>query len=98
MSSPWGSPLGRLPSVLPRPLLANSWSHYISLSTQAGIQDRHTAQATLLKESQEVIFPEYYRQLAKYSGSVGSWIIPPNPFAEALQNLHSRCEQEIQEA
>ena len=69
----------------------------LSLSRKLEIQDRLTQQATMLKESQESL-SEYYRQLAKYSGSVGSWIIPPNPFAEALQSLHARCEREIQEA
>ncbi len=70
---------------------------HLSLSRKLEIQDRHTQQATVLKETQESL-SEYYRQLAKYSGSVGSWIIPPNPFAEALQSLHARCEREIQEA
>src|SRR6266566_884211 len=58
-------------------------SLHLSLARKLEIQDRHTQQAILLKESQESL-SEYYRQLAKYSGSVGSWIIPPNPFAEAL--------------
>ncbi len=72
-------------------------SLHLSLARKLEIQDRHTQQVTLLKENQESL-SEYYRQLAKYSGSVGSWIIPPNPFAEALQSLHARCEREIQEA
>ena len=72
-------------------------SLHLSLARKLEIRDRHTRQATLLKESQESL-SEYYRQLAKYSGHVGSWIIPPNPFAEALQSLHTRCEGEIQEA
>jgi DNA repair exonuclease SbcCD ATPase subunit len=70
---------------------------HLSLACKLEIRDRHTNQATLLKESQESL-SDYYRQLAKYSGSVGSWIIPPNPFAETLQNLHARCEREIHEA
>ncbi|MGZ3621812.1 MAG: AAA family ATPase [Ktedonobacteraceae bacterium] len=70
---------------------------HLSLARKLEIRDRHTKQATLLKESQESL-SEYYRQLAKYSGSIGSWIIPPNPFAETLQNLHARCEREIHEA
>jgi DNA repair exonuclease SbcCD ATPase subunit len=72
-------------------------SLHIALGLKLEIQDRHTEQATLLKESQESL-SEYYRQLAKYSSSLGSWVIPPNPFAEALQSLHVRCEREIQEA
>ena len=72
-------------------------SLHLSLARKLEFHDRHTQQATLLKESQELL-SEYYRQLAKYSGSVGSWIIPPNPFAEALQSLLARCEREIHEA
>jgi len=72
-------------------------SLHLSLARKLEIRDRHIQQASVLKESQESL-SEYYRQLAKYSSSVGSWIIPPNPFAEALQSLHTRCEQEIQEA
>ncbi|HXL36755.1 MAG TPA: AAA family ATPase [Ktedonobacteraceae bacterium] len=72
-------------------------SLHLSLARKLEIQDRHTKQATLLKESQESL-SEYYRQLAKYSGSAGNWIIPSNPFAETLQNLHTRCEREIHEA
>lgn len=69
----------------------------LALGGKLEIQDRYTEQATLLKESQESL-SEYYRQLAKYSSSLGSWVIPPNPFAEALHSLHTRCEREIQEA
>ncbi len=70
---------------------------HLSLGRKLEIQDRHTQWVTLLKESQESL-SEFYRRLAKYSGSLGSWIIPPNPFAEALQSLHARCESEVQEA
>ncbi len=69
----------------------------LALGRKLEIQDRYTEQATWLKESQESL-SEYYRRLAKYSSSLGSWVIPPNPFAEALQSLHTRCEREIQEA
>lgn len=72
-------------------------SLHIALGRKLEIQDRHTEQATLLKESQESL-SEHYRKLAKYSSSLGSWVIPPNPFAEALQSLHTRCDREIQEA
>lgn len=71
-------------------------SLHIALGRKLEIQDRHTEQAILLKESQESL-SDYYRRLAKYSSSLGSWVIPPNPFAEALQSLHTRCEREIQE-
>jgi DNA repair exonuclease SbcCD ATPase subunit len=72
-------------------------SLHLFFARKIEIRDHHTHQATLLKESQESL-SEYYRQLAKYSGSVGNWIIPPNPLAETLQNLHTRCEREIHEA
>ena len=72
-------------------------SLHLSLARKLEIRDRHMQQTTMLKDSQESL-SEYYRQLAKYSGALGSWIIPPNPFAETLQNLHARCEQEIHEA
>ncbi len=69
----------------------------LALGRKLEIQDRYTQQATWLKESQESL-SEYYRQLAKYSSSLGSWVIPPYPFAVALQGLQARCECEIQEA
>ena len=69
----------------------------ITIGRKLEIQDRHTVQARRLKESQESL-SEYYRHLAKFSSSLGSWIVPPNPFAEALQSLHARCQREIQEA
>ena len=69
----------------------------ITLGRKPGLQERRTTQATVLKERQESL-SELYRQLAKCSSSLGSWIMPPNPFAEALQALRSRCEREIQEA
>jgi len=69
----------------------------ITLGRKPELQERRTTQATVLKERQESL-SELYRQLAKCSSSLGSWIMPPNPFAEALQALRSRCEREIQEA
>ncbi|HET8910591.1 MAG TPA: hypothetical protein VFN23_03955, partial [Ktedonobacteraceae bacterium] len=41
---------------------------------------------------------EHYKQLSKYSSSIGSWVVPLNPFAEALVGLRTRCQNEIQEA
>jgi DNA repair exonuclease SbcCD ATPase subunit len=70
---------------------------HITLDSKLEIQDRHTAQATMLKECQESL-SEHYRQLSKCSSSLGSWIIPPDPFAETLHGLHDRCEREVQEA
>jgi DNA repair exonuclease SbcCD ATPase subunit len=69
----------------------------ITLGRKLELQDRHTAQASVLKERQESL-SELYRQLAKCSATLGSWIMPPNPFAETLYALHARCEHEMQEA
>jgi len=69
----------------------------ITLGRKLELQDRHTAQASVLKERQESL-SELYRQLAKCSATLGSWIMPPNPFAETLHALHARCEHEMQEA
>ena len=70
---------------------------HIALGRKLEVQDRHATQVSRLKERQESL-SELYRQLSKCSSSLGSWVIPPNPFAEALQALRSRCEREIQEA
>lgn len=70
---------------------------HISLGNKESMQTRHTTYAEMLKERQESL-SEHYRQLAKFSGSLGSWIVPPNPFAEALVALRLRCEREMQEA
>ncbi|HEU5379175.1 MAG TPA: AAA family ATPase [Ktedonobacteraceae bacterium] len=70
---------------------------HIALGNKEDMQARRNAYAELLKERRESL-SEHYRQLAKFSGSLGSWIIPPNPFAEALVALRLRCEREMQEA
>lgn len=70
---------------------------HISLGNREQMQTRHASYAEVFKERQESL-SEHYRQLAKFSGSLGSWIVPPNPFAEALVSLRLRCEREIQEA
>ncbi len=41
---------------------------------------------------------ELYKQLAKSSNILGSWIVPANPFAETLTGLRSRCQRELHEA
>ncbi|HET8844155.1 MAG TPA: AAA family ATPase, partial [Ktedonobacteraceae bacterium] len=70
---------------------------HVSLGNKETLQTRHVTYAEVLKERQESL-SEHYRQLAKFSGSLGSWIVPPNPFAEALVALRLRCEREMQEA
>ncbi|TMF47955.1 MAG: hypothetical protein E6I32_08605 [Chloroflexi bacterium] len=69
----------------------------IALGRKEELQNRHALQAALLKEHQESL-SEYYRQLSKFSSTLGSWIVPPNPFADALRALRQRCEREMQEA
>lgn len=69
----------------------------VALGRKEELQERYTANATLLKESQQSL-SEHYRKLAKFSGSLGSWIVPPNPFADALRALRERCDREMQEA
>ncbi|MEO7020053.1 MAG: AAA family ATPase [Ktedonobacteraceae bacterium] len=70
---------------------------HIALGNKETMQTRCSTYATLLKEHQESL-SEHYRQLAKFSGSLGSWIVPLNPFAEALVALRLRCEREMQDA
>ena len=70
---------------------------HVALGNKDDFQTRHDAYAVHLKEQQESL-SDHYRQLAKFSGSLGAWIIPPNPFAEVLVKLRLRCERELQEA
>ncbi|HLX56354.1 MAG TPA: AAA family ATPase [Ktedonobacteraceae bacterium] len=69
----------------------------VALGRKEELQNRYTSNATILKESQESL-SEYYRKLARFSGTLGNWIVPPNPFADALRTLRERCDREIQEA
>jgi len=69
----------------------------VILGDKFALQTRQTTYTTLLKERQESL-AEHYKQLAKFSNSLGSWIVPPNPFAEALVALRTRCQKELQEA
>lgn len=70
---------------------------HIALGNKEDLQARHDAYAEHLKERQASL-ADHYRQLAKFSGSLGAWIVPPNPFAEVLVKLRLRCERELQEA
>jgi DNA repair exonuclease SbcCD ATPase subunit len=69
----------------------------IVLGERVEMQNRRSAYLTTLKDGQDTL-AESYNRLAKFSGSVGSWIVPPNPFAETLVALRLRCGQEIEEA
>ena len=69
-------------------------SLHILLGNRIELQSRRTNFAAILKDRQDSL-SEHYHQLAKFSGSLGSWIVPPNPFAETLTALRNRCQQEI---
>ncbi len=70
---------------------------HIALASKMTLQEQHSTCVTLIKERQESL-AEYYTQLAKFSNTLGSWIMPPNPFPDALAALRSRCQDELQEA
>ncbi|GAC1355292.1 MAG: hypothetical protein NVSMB38_35440 [Ktedonobacteraceae bacterium] len=69
----------------------------VILGGKFALQTQHATYTSLLKERQESL-AEHYKQLAKFSNSLGSWIVPPNPFAEALVALRTRCQKELHEA
>ena len=68
----------------------------LALGDKVELESRRIHYVELLKNRQESL-SEYYQQLARFSGSLGSWIVPPNPFAEALTALRTRCQREIEE-
>ncbi|GAC1360782.1 MAG: hypothetical protein NVSMB44_13080 [Ktedonobacteraceae bacterium] len=70
---------------------------HITLGNKVMLQERHLHYNEVLKDSQEAL-AEHYKQLAKFSNTLGSWIVPPNPFAEALVALRARCRKELEEA
>ncbi len=69
----------------------------VILGSKFMLQSQHKMYTSLLKERQESL-AKHYKQLAKFSNSLGSWIVPLNPFAEALVALRTRCHQELYEA
>lgn len=69
----------------------------IGLGNKFMLQEKVTNYTTQLKELQESL-AEHYKQLAKFSNALGSWIVPPKPFAEALVALRQRCQNEIEVA
>ena len=69
----------------------------IALGRKEELQNRYASNSTILQENQASL-ADHYRKLARFSGSLGSWIVPPNPFADALRALRERCDREVQEA
>ncbi|MBV9231046.1 MAG: hypothetical protein JOZ18_17180 [Chloroflexi bacterium] len=69
----------------------------ITLGGKIVLQEKHANYSVQLKDRQESL-SDHYKQLAKFSNTLGSWILPLNPFAEALVALRERCQREIEEA
>jgi DNA repair exonuclease SbcCD ATPase subunit len=67
----------------------------ISLGNKFMLQEKLANYTVQLRELQESL-AEHYKQLAKFSNTLGSWIVPPKPFAEALIALRHRCQNEIE--
>src|SRR6266571_2109926 len=70
---------------------------HITLGRRVELESRRAAYTVTLKERQESL-SEHYQRLAKYSSSLGSWVVPTNPFTETLVSLRNRCLRELQEA
>lgn len=70
---------------------------HITLGQRIDLQSRRDSYEAQLKDRQDIL-ASHYNRLAKFSGSLGSWIVPLNPFAEALVALRTRCQQEIKDA
>ncbi len=70
---------------------------HITLGKKVMFQERDAHYTELLNDRQESL-SEHYKQLAKFSNTLGSWIVPLNPFAEALTALRTRCQNELMEA
>ncbi len=66
----------------------------ITLGSRVELENRRAAYTSTLKERQDSL-SGYYQQLSKLSSSVGSWVVPLNPFTEALTTLRVRCQREI---
>jgi DNA repair exonuclease SbcCD ATPase subunit len=69
----------------------------IGLGNRFMLQEKQENYTVQLRELQESL-AEHYKQLAKFSNTLGSWIVPPKPFAEVLVALRTRCQQEIARA
>jgi DNA repair exonuclease SbcCD ATPase subunit len=70
---------------------------HITLDNKMILQERHAHFSIVLKDRQESL-TGLYKQLSKISNTLGSWIVPLNPFTGALAALRKRCEQELEEA
>ncbi len=69
----------------------------ITLGNKIMLQESHTHYTQVLKEGGESL-SDHYKQLAKFSNSLGSWIMPVSHFDDALTSLRNRCQHELREA
>ncbi len=70
---------------------------HVQLDSRVELQKRREQYLVVLKESQDILADQYHR-LAKFSATLGSWVVPANPFTEVLVGLRTRCQREIVEA
>lgn len=70
---------------------------HITLGSKMILQEKHNGYVARLRARQEDL-AELYKQLARYSNTLGGWIVPPKPFPEALAALRTRCQKEINDA
>ncbi len=68
----------------------------ITLGNKVMLQEQRARTIQSLKELQEEL-SDHYKQLSRFSNTLGSWIVPLNPFAGALVTLRNRCQREIEE-
>jgi DNA repair exonuclease SbcCD ATPase subunit len=67
---------------------------HLTLGNKIMLQERLSHYNEVLQERQDAL-SELYKQLAKFSNTLGSWVVPLNPFAEALDGLRGRCQEEL---
>jgi DNA repair exonuclease SbcCD ATPase subunit len=69
---------------------------HITLGNKMLLQEQYNHYTEVLKTRKDGL-TDLYKQLSKISNSIGSWIVPLNPFAEALAALRTRCQKEIED-
>ncbi len=70
---------------------------HITLGNRMLLQEQYDHYTEILKTRKDAL-ADLYKQLSKISNTLGSWIVPLNPFAEALVALRTRCQKEIEDA
>jgi DNA repair exonuclease SbcCD ATPase subunit len=69
----------------------------ITLGNKIMLQESHSRYTQVLKEGGESL-SNHYKQLAKFSNTLGSWIMPVSHFDDALTSLRNRCQHDLEEA